>query len=65
LAIIILLDSSEVLKIPDPSVSEIEQSGVAELGSAEQIVALHIGQKSEHPIWQTGTSGFSKKPNIS
>jgi hypothetical protein len=43
LAAIILLDSSEILEILDPMISEIGPSGFTELGSVEQIVALHIG----------------------
>jgi hypothetical protein len=46
------------LEILDPPVSETGPSGFAELGSVEQIVALHIGRKPEHPIWQTRTSIF-------
>jgi hypothetical protein len=43
LTVIVLLDLSEVLEISDPPISEIELSGFAELGSAEQIFALRIG----------------------
>jgi hypothetical protein len=50
LVVIVLLDSSEDLEIPDPSISEIGSSGFVELGLAKQIVALHIDQKSEHLI---------------
>jgi hypothetical protein len=38
-----LLDSFKILDIQDPPVLETKPSGFAELGSAEQIVALHIG----------------------
>jgi hypothetical protein len=55
---------SEVLEIPDPLVSEIGLSGIAELGLAEQIFAPCIGPKPDCLVWQTGTSGFFKKPNF-
>jgi hypothetical protein len=45
-----LLDSSEILEILDPPVSEIGPSGFVELGSTEQIVALHIDQKPDCPV---------------
>jgi hypothetical protein len=59
-----LLDSTEILEILDPLVLETGSSGFAELGSTEQIIALHIGQKSDHPVWQIRTSGFSRKSNF-
>jgi hypothetical protein len=46
-----LLDSSAILEIPDPLVSEIGPSSFAELGLAEQIIALCIGRKPEHPVF--------------
>jgi hypothetical protein len=45
-----------------PSVSKTGPSCFAELGSVEQIIALHISQKPGCPLWQTETSGFSRKP---
>jgi hypothetical protein len=58
------LTSPEILKIPDPSVSEIEPSGFAELDSTKQTVALCIGQKLDYPVWWSRTSDFSRKPNL-
>jgi hypothetical protein len=55
---------SEVLKILDPLVLETGLSGFAGLCPTEQIVVLHIGQKPDCPVWQTGTSGFSRKLNF-
>jgi hypothetical protein len=43
-----------------PPISETEPSGFAELGLAEHIVALCIGQKPNCLVWQTGTSDFFK-----
>jgi hypothetical protein len=51
---------SELLEILDHLVSETEPSNFVESGSVEQASALHINQKSEHPVWQTGTFGFSR-----
>jgi hypothetical protein len=51
LAIIISLDLSDVLEIMDPPVLEIRPSSFAELGSAKQIIVVHIGRKPEHPIF--------------
>jgi hypothetical protein len=51
LAIIVSLVLSEFLEILSPSVSETGPSGFAKLGSTEQIVALHIGRKLEHPVF--------------
>jgi hypothetical protein len=48
----------EFLESLDPLASEIGPSGFAESGLAEQISALYISQKSEHPVWQIGTSDF-------
>jgi hypothetical protein len=42
---------SEVPEILDPPVLETGPSDFAELVSAEQIVALHIDRKSEHPVF--------------
>jgi hypothetical protein len=53
-----LLDSSEIIENPDHSVLEAGASGFVELGSAEQIIALHIDRKPDHPVWQTETSIF-------
>jgi hypothetical protein len=64
LAVVVSLVSSEVLEILDPPVLQTKPFNFVELGSEEQIVALHIGQKPEHPVWQTGTSEFSKKLNF-
>jgi hypothetical protein len=61
LTIIVSLDLSNVLEILDPPVLEIGLSGFTGLGPTEQTVALHIGQKLDRPVWQTGTSGFSRK----
>jgi hypothetical protein len=60
-----LLASFEILKIPNPPVSEIGTFGFIELGSAEQTVALCIGQKLDYPVWQTETSGFFQKTKFS
>jgi hypothetical protein len=49
----------EILGILDHLISEIGTSSFAELGSAEQTVALCISQKPDCPVWQTETSGFS------
>jgi hypothetical protein len=56
---------SEVLEIPDPPVSNSGTFGFAELGPVEQILALCISYKPEHPKWQTGTSGFARTYNFS
>jgi hypothetical protein len=48
--VIVSFDSSEILEILDPPVSEIRPSGFAELDSVGQIVALHIGQKLCCPV---------------
>jgi hypothetical protein len=48
--VIVSFDSSEILEILDPPVSEIRPSGFAELDSVGQIVALHIGQKLYCPV---------------
>jgi hypothetical protein len=58
MTIIVSLISFEVLEIPNPPVSETRPSNFAKLGSAEQIVALYVGRKLEHPVWQTGTTVF-------
>jgi hypothetical protein len=59
-----LLDLSEVLEILDPSVSETGLPSFAGFGPTEQIVALHIGRKPDCTVWQTRTSGVSKKSNF-
>jgi hypothetical protein len=42
----------------DHPVAETEPFGFAKLGSAEQISAPCIDQKSEHLVWQNETSDF-------
>jgi hypothetical protein len=59
-----LLASSEILEILDPPVLETGAFGFAELGSAEQTIALCIGQKPDCSVWQTKTSSFFRKPNF-
>jgi hypothetical protein len=61
---IVLLDSSAILEILDPPISETGPSDFVEHGSAKQIVALCIGQKPNCPVWQNGTSNFSRKLNF-
>jgi hypothetical protein len=51
LAVIVSLISSEVLEILDPPVLETRPSDFAKLGSAEQIVALHISRKPKHSVF--------------
>jgi hypothetical protein len=55
-----LLDSAKVLEILDPQVPETAPSDFAKFGSAEQIIALHIGRKPDYLIWQIRTSIFFK-----
>jgi hypothetical protein len=54
-----------ILEFLDPLVSETGLSNFARLGPTELIVALHIGQKLDYPVWQTETSSFSKKTKFS
>jgi hypothetical protein len=53
------------MEIPNPPVSEIGLSSFARLDPTEQTIALHIGQKLDCPVWQTETSGFSRKTEFS
>jgi hypothetical protein len=48
--VVVLFKLSELLEIPEHPVSETGASGFAELGSAEQALAVCIGCKPEHPV---------------
>jgi hypothetical protein len=39
------------LEILDPPISETGPFSFAELGSAEQIITLHISRKPKHPVF--------------
>jgi hypothetical protein len=51
LVVIVSFDSSKVPEILDPPVLETGPFGFAELSSGEHIVVLHIGRKSDHPVF--------------
>jgi hypothetical protein len=63
--IVVSFASSKILEILHPPISETGPSNFAELGPTEQIVALHIGQKPNYPVWQTGTYSFFQKTKFS
>jgi hypothetical protein len=64
LVVVISLALFKILEILDPLISEIGPSDFADLGLAEQIVALHIDQKLDYLVWQTGTSIFLENQNF-
>jgi hypothetical protein len=65
LAIAVSPKLSEPLEMSGPPVSNSGTSDFAEFDPAEQILALCIGYKPEHPKWQTRIFDFFRTYNFS